>query len=428
MKFGKWILIILFLIVFTIESFSAGNKIIDINEETKLNKNNSGWWFPYIGRLNGEWEMSTGVHFWSDHINLRNLQLRGNVDLFPGIRANTIIRSNKEFDSLETFDPTFDQLNLEMYGFHYGDHGKLSLSLKIGKMRYLRFPYPDLISTFDHVPGTEDLRYEKTVTGYSGQMLTLDYKSDYGIGYHFTGINWDFIKKDYNSHRGNNIIENYLYYKKSYKNIDFEARAGHMQLRNPVGGSRTGASHQVGLGGPGYSIYLGGSYKGYKVGGLYEDLYDEDLKEHDIRTGIMVTFAFSKVTDILGSVRFDYTRTPEGFVNHIPLFKGKIGSIKKSKPENGKLVGEIKAERMITYWQNGQGRNYYEHRISSWGDVSGKDTVVVMNEDTWYLGLESLVSPHTSFKTWDDLVEWEDHRQGPAQLVQPVIYKFYKID
>lgn len=81
---------------------------------------------------------------------------------------------------------------------------------------------------------------------------------------------------------------------------------------------------------------------------------------------------------------------------------------------------------MITYWQNGQGRNFYEHTLSKWGETDSENSTVVMESDTWYLKLEALVSPHTSFENWDDLVQWEKHRQGPAQLAQPVTYKFYK--
>jgi len=123
-------------------------------------------------------------------------------------------------------------------------------------------------------------------------------------------------------------------------------------------------------------------------------------------TGIMVEFAFSKVTDILDSLRFDYTRSPEGFVTHIPLASGEFGYAAE-KPANSELVGEIKAEKVITYWQNGQGRNFYEHTLSKWGNTDPKEAAVVMDADTWHLKLEALVSPHTSCSSWDDLVQWE---------------------
>lgn len=382
-----------------------------------VNAAESDLWLPYTGRFNGHWDLSVGAHIWppDDYYVLKNLQLRTAFDLAPGLRFHSILRSNKEFDRIDVFDPTFDELYLEAYGHHESDLGKLSLSLKAGKMRYLRFPYPDLISTFDHVPGIEDLRLDDQETGYSGQMLTLEYESKYNLGYHLTGINWD-----YGDREGRNLIENYLFYRNDFGPIDFEARAGRMQLRRPVS--------ELGRGGRGYSIYLGGSWEGYKAGFLYENLRNEELDQQDIMTGVMVTFDFSSITELFGEVRFDYTRSPQGIGMHFPLAGGYIGDLKEEPPENGVLVGEIEAERVITYWQNSQGRNFYEHRISSWGEQAGDDIVVVIDEEPWYLKLEALVSPNTSFRTWDDLVTWERQRQGPAQLGQYVTYEFYRVE
>ena len=89
-------------------------------------------------------------------------------------------------------------------------------------------------------------------------------------------------------------------------------------------------------------------------------------------------------------------------------------------------MGSIRAERTITYWQNGQGRNFYEHIIDKQGHTHGDELLIKPFEDSWYLRIESLVSPHNRFRSYDDLVEWERQRQGPAQLAQPVTYKFYK--
>ncbi|SJZ46614.1 hypothetical protein [Selenihalanaerobacter shriftii] len=366
-----------------------------------------GWWFPYVGRYNGEWEASVGAHFWNDHFDLRNLQLRANIDLAPGLRTNMVLRSNDDFKGVDEFDPKFDELYLEGYGFHYGDLGKLSASLKVGNMRYLRFPYPDLISTFDQVPGTEDLRFDDAETGYKGEMITLEYESKYGLGYHFTGINWDFGDRD-----GSNQIENYLFYRDKLGKLDLEIRGGELQQR----------PYPLGRSGLGHSIYLGGNWQGYKAGVLYEDLEDNPTY-----TGIMVKFAFSKITEFLGKVRFDYTRSPEGLVAHLPLLKGKIGDLKEEVPQGATLVGEVKAERVMTYWQNGQARNFYEHRISHWGDTNADDTVIVMKKKPWYLKLEALVSPNASISGWNDLEEWEDDRQGPAQLTRLITYQFYKL-
>jgi hypothetical protein len=378
-----------------------------------------GWWFPSTGNFSGHWDLGMGAHIWSDRFDLRNLQLRTDFDLAPGLRFNSILRSNKEFDNLDTFDPNFDQLYLEGYGFHYGDYGKFSASLKVGEVRYLRFPEPDLISYFDHVPGTADLRIDGAETGYSGQLLNLDYETKLGLGYHLTGINWDYGDRD-----GSNWIENYIYYRDRWGAIDFEGRVGTLALRHSAGGN-PGSGNHLGESGPGFNLYLGGNWRGYKVGFLYEEVENEEINEKDIRTGIMVEFAFSDVTELLGKLRFDYTRSPEGIVAHIPLASGEFG-YREEQPEGTELVGEVKAERVMTYWQNGQARNFYEHRISKWGNTDPGETAVVMETQPWYLQLEALVSPHTSFSSWDDLKEWESDRQGPAQLIQPVTYKYYR--
>ena len=34
-------------------------------------------------------------------------------------------------------------------------------------------------------------------------------------------------------------------------------------------------------------------------------------------------------------------------------------------------------------------RNYYEHRLSAWGETGGADLVVVMKEKPWYLQAEA---------------------------------------
>jgi hypothetical protein len=411
MNRNKISLLLLILIIF-LASLTAAAKAPTKTEP-------EGWWLPNTGRFNGHWDLGMGAHLWNDHFNLRNLQLRTNVDLGPGLRLNSILRSNKKFETIEGFDPTFDELYLEGYAFHQSNFGKLSLSLKTGRMRYLRFPEPDLISYFDHVPGTEDLRFDDAETGYNGQMLTFDYETKTGLGYHATGINWDYGDRD-----GSNWIENYIYYRDSWKALDFEARAGKLALRHSAG-EYTGSGSHLGYSGDGFNIYLGGNWRGYRAGLLYEEIENEQYNETDRRTGFMVEFAFFDVTELLGKLRFDYTRSPEGFVAHIPLASGDFGYLSK-KPEGTELVGEIKAERVMTYWQNGQARNFYEHRISKWGITEAEETAVVMEVDPWYLQLEALVSPNDFPTNWDEIKEWESGRQGPAQLKQPVTYKFYR--
>ncbi|HEY3418317.1 MAG TPA: hypothetical protein VGM23_15685, partial [Armatimonadota bacterium] len=96
-------------------------------------------------------------------------------------------------------------------------------------------------------------------------------------------------------------------------------------------------------------------------------------------------------------------------------------------PAGGVLVGAVTAERIRTYWQNGHVRNYYEHRLSAWGETDGPNIVAVEVEEPWYLQAEALVSPHTRLGSWEDLKAWERDRQGPAQISQRVTYQFYRV-
>ena len=88
-----------------------------------------GWSFPYLGAGKGTWDASVGIFFWSDTFHARNLQLRGDMDLAPGMRWHTVVRSNREQDTLSGFQPHFDENYLEGYGFHQNAAGTLSASL-----------------------------------------------------------------------------------------------------------------------------------------------------------------------------------------------------------------------------------------------------------------------------------------------------------
>ena len=362
-----------------------------------------GWSFPYLGAGKGTWDASVGVFLWSDTFHARNLQLRGDIDLAPGMRWHTVVRSNREQDTLTGFNPHFDENYLEGYGFHQDKAGTLSASLRVGNMRYLHFPYPDAIAIFDQVPGISDLT-DGEKTGYSGELLTLDYAHKTGLGIHASGINEGFGREG-----GSHLLEDYLFYRKDLGSIHVETHVGGLAVRTePLGRKENG-----------YNVYVGTKGAGYRLGLLYEKLHNQSAY-----TGVMVSFPMNNVTKAMGKVAFDYDRSPQGFAMQIPLASGTLGGIKKTAPEGGVLVGEIKAERLRTYWQNGQARNYYEHRTSSWGQTGVSHTVVVMKEEPWYLQAEALVSPHdfsVGFKTW------EHDRQGPAQLSQSVTYQFYKV-
>ena len=113
----------------------------------------TNFWFPKIGKFAGQTESSICFHLWSDHLYIRNLQLRTYSYIYPGIRINSMIRANKKENLIEMYrdsgtiyekiEPNFDELYLELFGFHYSRYGKISGSLRIGKIRYLRFPYYD---------------------------------------------------------------------------------------------------------------------------------------------------------------------------------------------------------------------------------------------------------------------------------------------
>jgi len=275
--------------------------------------------------------------------------------------------------------------------------------LRVGNIRYLHFPYPDAIATFDQVPGIVDLT-DNQRTGYSGELLTLDYAHKSGLGLHTSGINEGF-----GSTGGSHLLENYLFYRQDIGNLHFETHIGGLAVRpEPLGRKENG-----------YNVYIGTKVAGYTAGLLYEKLHNQP-----VYTGIMVSFPMNNTTKAMGKVAFDYDRTPQGFAMQLPLVSGTMGGIQRKAPEGGVLVGEIQAERLRTYWQNGQVRNYYEHRKSSWGQTGSRELVVVMKEDSWQLQKEALVSPHP-FNA--GLKTWEKDRQGPAQLSQIVTYQFYKV-
>lgn len=361
-----------------------------------------GWSFPTIGQGRGHWEASVGLFLARDDIKARNFQIRADMDLGPGLRLHMVTRSNRERDTLSGFQPHFDEGYMEGYGFHRDGDGTFAASLRVGNVRYLHFPYPDSIAVFDQVPGVGDLTGGEK-TGYSGGLLTLDYKHKSGIGVHATGINWGFGRDG-----GSQVLENYLFLHHDFGAVRFETHVGGLAVRpEPLGRKENG-----------YNLFLGTKTGKYRIGLLYEKLNNQPAY-----TGIMVTFSSDKVTRALGQVAFDYDRSPEGFAMQIPLASGQLGPrIAKKAPPNGILVGEVKAERIRTYWQNGQVRNFYEHRLSSWGEAGKSDLVMVVEEQPWYLQAEALVSPHASLSK-----DWERDRQGPAQLSQTVVYRFYRV-
>lgn len=349
-----------------------------------------------LGFGRGKWTSSLGLFLWKDTFKLRNLQWQGDLDLYPGTRLHGVVRSNRKFDSIEGFDPYLDEGYLEGFGFfQFG--GTLGLNLKLGRTRILRFPYPDAISVFDQVPGIGDLK-GKPFPGYEGPLFTLDYDHDTGLGWHYSSL-WG------------KPLEHFFRVRQGWGPFRLEGRAGELAVRpEPLG--RTAG---------GFNLYFSTKLLGFEGGVLYERLTGQP-----IMTGVVVYFPTNWLTQFMGTVRIDYTRSPQGNIYQLPLLSGSWG-FHKQPPPNGVLVGEVVAERLRTYWQNGQNRNFYEHRLSSWGRTAEPGLVAVMEEEPWVLQAEALVSPHNAFRNWDDLVAWERSRMGPAQLSQKVRYRFYAL-
>ena len=367
-------------------------------EATPVNPSPAKLELPGIGFGRGHWSMGLGIFAWPDKLYLRNLHLQADMDLWPGTRAHALIRSNREFNSLASFEPFLDEAYLEAFGaMDWG--GTFSGNVKLGRTRYLSFPYPDNIAIFDQVPGVYDLRGHGDVaySGYEGALLTLDYAHGTGLGWHYVSLS-------------GRIVENFGRYRGEWGPIVLEGRAGELQIRpEPLGRSA-----------PGYNLFGGARWQGFQAGLLYERLAGQP-----VYTGVMVGFASNWLTQFAGNVGIDYARSPQGAAMHLTPLKGTIG-LERHAPPDAELVGEVEAERLRTYWQNSQIRNFYEHRLSSWGDTTDPDLIAVIEEDPWYLQAEALVSPNNSFQSWDDLVEWEKQRQGPAQISQKVRYKFYR--
>ncbi len=394
----KFIIIILFIAI-------TGSLLSDVS---------SNFWFPKVGKFSGQTEASLGFHFWNDHLYIRNLQLRTYSYLYPGIRINSVIRSSLKENLIkmhrnsetiyEKIEPNFDELYLELFGFHYSRFGKISGSLKLGKIRYLRFPYYDNIAKLDQVPGLTDMR-EGDMSGYYGEILCLEYLSDFGLGYHSSLIHWDSYERT-----GFDVIENYLFFKRELGMIEFETRAGYLQTRK----------EPVGISDLGFSAYLGGLWKDYRAG-----IYLENIGEV-IFTGFSISFAPSKVTELLGKVRLDYTRADEGFSMQIPFVKKEFGNIIKDIPVNAELVGTITAERVITFWRAGMMRNFYEHIISKNGDTDSTDLIVRINEKPVRLDNESIISPVHKFDSIQSFKEWNSSGMRFGQYSQNVVYEFYR--
>lgn len=358
-----------------------------------------GWQTNSIGAGRGIFDVSIGLKLWHDKFQLQNFTFGGAVELTPGLRLRANFRRRENDNSFFRVDP--DEIYLEAFNHYRTETWEAGASLRLGRARYLHFPYPDAISQFDQVPGIGDLD-GGVPTDYREATLAFEAALRSGWGVHFTGRAQAVSESPLAR-----VVEAYGFYRSDFgRGWRFEGRLGAIaNRREPLG--RTAQA--------GGNVYLGKQVGEFNIGLLYEN----KLSEPEY-TGIMVQFRPNPVTRALGKISFDYSRTPEGFSVQLPILHARINQHKTVR-SGDILVGEVRAVRIRTLWQQGYVRNEYEHRVESWGETTARGLRCVVTEEPWYLGAEALVSPHLVPDA-----RWERDRQGPAQYVQRVTYRFYK--
>ncbi len=264
----------------------------------------AGWSFPTIGTFNGTWELSVGAHLWADHFDLRNLQLRAGVDLGPGLRWHALVRSNRLRNGLEEWEPRFDEHFLEWYGFHNSPSGVFSFSVKAGRYGTCASPTRRhlhlRLSRRGRPGGGKDVT---AIPRHSHRLLRSPLRLRPPRREDRLGFGVD---------RPAEWAERYVFYRRTSHPWHFEARWGDLALRSlPMG--KTGG---------GYSLFVGRDMGGWDAGFLYEDISGQETY-----TGIVITFKQNSATRWMGSVAFDYTRTPEGFALQVPLLSGTFGNL-----------------------------------------------------------------------------------------------------
>lgn len=367
---------------------------------TGLSEPARGGWDPdFIGAWRGDFDLSFGIKFWPTRFNLRNLIFGGTVDLLPGVRARAQLRRRE--GETHAFQVDTDEAYLEAFNLYHGPAWNGGVSLRVGRMRYLHFPYPDAIAIFDQVPGISDLT-GGPATDYRDLLLQAEAATTGGWGAHFGGRS-----KVYSGRPDADVIEAYGFYRSTFgRGWHIEGRLGDLAVRHePLG--RAGQ--------PGASAYFGKQLGEFNLGFLYEN----KRHEHEYG-GIVLQFRPGPVTRALGRYSLDYSRKPEGFTAQIPLWHGRLGESRFVRPGDI-LVGEVRAVRVRTLWQQGFVRNQYEHRLESWGETADPHLHCVVTEEPWYLQAEALVSPHLVPDA-----RWERDRQGPGQFVQRVTYRYYR--
>jgi len=358
-----------------------------------------GWHPDYIGPMRGVLDASFGVKVWPDRFNFRNLIFGGAIDLAPGIRGRANFRRHEGEE--KAFQVDSDEIYVEGYNQYRGRTWSGGASVRLGHVRYLHFPYPDAISQFDQVTGVKDL-FGGPPTDYRDAVLVAEASNYSGWGIHVSGR-----AQFFDDTPGAVLMEAYGFYRSDFgRGWHVEGRLGQIAVRSEPLGQR---------GQPGGDVYIGRQVGEFNVGLLYEN----KRSEHEF-SGIMVQFRPGPVTRALGHVSLDYSRTPEGISAQIPLLHLRLNESRFVRSRDI-LVGEVRAVRIRTLWQQGFVRNEYEHRLESWGDTGDPRLHCVVTEEPWYLQTEALVSPHLVPDQ-----RWERDRQGPAQFVQRVTYRYYR--
>ena len=358
-----------------------------------------GWHTDFIGPYRGILDSSVGIKFWPDRSNIHNLMLGGSMDLASGVRARLNLR--RQDGETHAFEVNADEAYLEGFNQYRSKDLDAGVNVRVGHIRYLHFPYPDAIAQFDQVPGISDLKGGPP-TDYRDIVLSSEIAYHSGWGAHFSGravlLDGSPLAR---------TIEGYGFYRADFgRGWRVELRAGDLAVRvEPLGRAAQ----------PGGALYLGKQIGEFNVGLLYENKQNEPTY-----TGIMVQLRPTRITRALGRYSFDYSRQPEGFTAQIPLLHARINESTVIRSED-MLVGEVRAVRIRTLWQQGYTRNEYEHRLESWGETTDRTLHCVVTEEPWYLQAEALVSPNLT-----PSAKWERERQGPGQFAQRVTYRYYR--
>ena len=374
-------------------------------------------WYPCPKPMSGHLEFTVGTHFWKDHLYIRNLQLRGLFYIYPGIRLNGVLRGNDQVNQFEftnaskpeyyPLKPGFDELNLELLTFGKNRDVSLANSIRLGIMRYLRFPWYGQTGRMDHVVGMADIRNSYTETGYRGILWQIDIAYKEFAGFHNTAY---YHQEDPQPYK---LLESYVYCRYEDNWFDLEARAGRLVIRDHGSDNLPDESDW------GCNIMLGARYKGYGASIFWEKVAGK------IYTGLSIKFASSLFSRTAGKLRLDYNRACEGFVIQYPIFYQNI-NLPSKVPSDKVKVGQIIAERVITFWRIGMQRNFYEHIITREGITDPSIAEVVIKTEPMLLGIESIVSPVYKFEKLSDIVKWDSQGIRPGQFTQIVVYEFYQ--